>query len=199
MSEEPLYFSSDDKRFYYFKHLMKNCTKCNKKKSFSEFYKDKQKKDGVKSRCKSCEKNSISLNKESKKKYDSIYYIKNKCRINKRKTALCKLNRSTDCIYKFKKNVRRLIQGAFKRSGNDFKKTTKTNYILGCSIDEFKSHIESLFKDDMKFENHGEWHLDHIIPLSTAKTEDDVIKLNHYTNFQPLWAKDNLSKGSKIK
>lgn len=50
----------------------------------------------------------------------------------------------------------------------------------------------------MTFENHGEWHLDHIIPLASAINEEDIIKLNHYTNFQPLWSKENLKKGSKI-
>ena len=50
----------------------------------------------------------------------------------------------------------------------------------------------------MTLENHGEWHLDHIIPLAIAKTEEEIIKLNHYTNFQPLWAIDNLKKGAKI-
>ncbi len=42
------------------------------------------------------------------------------------------------------------------------------------------------------------WHIDHIVPLSSAKTEEDVYKLCHYTNLQPLWSKDNMSKGSKL-
>lgn len=50
----------------------------------------------------------------------------------------------------------------------------------------------------MTLDNYGEWHLDHIIPISSAKTEEEVIKLNHYTNFQPLWAEDNWNKGNKI-
>jgi hypothetical protein len=49
----------------------------------------------------------------------------------------------------------------------------------------------------MTWSNMGEWHIDHIKPLATAKTEKDVYELNHYTNLQPLWAKDNLSKGAK--
>jgi hypothetical protein len=50
----------------------------------------------------------------------------------------------------------------------------------------------------MTWENQGQWHLDHIYPISLAKNEQEVIKLNHYTNFQPLWAKDNLTKHNKI-
>ena len=50
----------------------------------------------------------------------------------------------------------------------------------------------------MTWENKGAWHIDHIIPTCTAKTEEDLIRLNHYTNLQPLWAEENLKKGSKL-
>ena len=50
----------------------------------------------------------------------------------------------------------------------------------------------------MSWENQGKWHIDHITPLSSAKTEEEVYRLCHYTNLQPLWAEDNLKKGSKI-
>jgi hypothetical protein len=81
-----------------------------------------------------------------------------------------------------------------------FNKKNKTYDIIGCSPIELKTHLESLFLDGMSWENHGVggWHIDHIMPLSTAKTEEDVYKLSHYTNLQPLWAKDNLQKGCKI-
>ena len=50
----------------------------------------------------------------------------------------------------------------------------------------------------MSWDNRIEWHLDHIIPISLATTEEEIIKLNHYTNFQPLWAEENIRKGNKV-
>jgi hypothetical protein len=58
--------------------------------------------------------------------------------------------------------------------------------------------MESLFKEGMTWDNHGEWHIDHIIPISSGKTEDEVVKLCHYTNLQPLWKTENLLKGDKL-
>ena len=80
-----------------------------------------------------------------------------------------------------------------------FNKSRKTTEILGCSFEELKSYLESKFEPWMNWENRGlyngelnyGWDVDHIIPLSSAKTEDDVIKLNDYTNLQPLCSKIN--------
>lgn len=71
---------------------------------------------------------------------------------------------------------------------------------LGCSVDEFVQHIESKFVKGMSWENRGAWHLDHIKPLSSFNLEDrnELLKACHFSNIQPLWAKDNLKKGSKL-
>lgn len=70
---------------------------------------------------------------------------------------------------------------------------------LGCSIEELKKHIESQFSKGMSWDNYGEWHLDHIKPLAkyNLKDRNEFLNACHYTNLQPLWASDNLSKGDK--
>jgi hypothetical protein len=92
--------------------------------------------------------------------------------------------------------IRSLIYKSIKRGG--WIKNSRTHQILGCSFKEFKIYIENKFTEGMNWQNRGEWHFDHIYPLSLAKNEKHLIELNHYTNFQPLWAKDNLKKGNRV-
>jgi hypothetical protein len=134
--------------------------------------------------------NSKYLNKKPKSNTYKLY------RANRNKHLKNYLYKNP--LVKFKNNIRSLIGNSFKRGTNKFNKVNKTEQILGCSFEDFRIYIEVKFQKGMTFENHGLWHLDHIIPLKTAKTQEDVIRLNHYTNFQPLWAKDNLSKSAKI-
>jgi hypothetical protein len=158
-------------------------------------------------------KNYREKNKLLKTEYDKNYREKNKEKLkikNKeyRKNNIEKLkiknneyvkNRyKIDELFKFRSNVKNNIRFCFKRGKNQFSKGAKTEVILGCTIEFFKEYIESLFDKQMNFKNYGKWHLDHIIPISNATTEDEIIKLCHYTNYQPLWAKDNLSKSNKI-
>lgn len=71
---------------------------------------------------------------------------------------------------------------------------------LGTSIPEFQKYIANLFEEGMTWENYGEWHLDHIVPLSAFDlTDEDQVRVAcHYTNIQPLWAEDNMRKGNKL-
>lgn len=71
---------------------------------------------------------------------------------------------------------------------------------LGCTYEVFKAHIEAQFKPGMTWDNFGLWHIDHIFPLSVALElgQDTFKKACHYTNLQPLWAKENIQKGNKV-
>jgi hypothetical protein len=80
----------------------------------------------------------------------------------------------------------------------NIKKTNKTFDIVGCTPQFLKEYLEKQFVDGMHWGNYGEWHIDHIIPLSSMKHKDEIHILCHYTNLQPLWAKDNLIKSNKL-
>ena len=113
-------------------------------------------------------------------------------------TEYFKTYNSSDPLFKLKHDVRHLINDSVRRG--KFTKRSKTSDILGCTWDEFKQHIESQFEPWMNWGNYGckspsgpdaTWDLDHIIPVSSAVNEDDIKRLNHYTNFQPLCSFQN--------
>ena len=192
---------------------MKKCSKCEVEKELSEF-----KRYSV---CIDCNK---ILNKEyndSRKEKQKFYYQENKDFFNNKAKEYYQENKDYitirnkkyqeknrenrnnyinnrkkyDNLFRLSILIRKLIWISINKMG--YKKNSKTNNILGCTFDDFKSHIEKQFKEGMTWENHGEWHLDHKTPVSWAETEEQIYELNKYTNFQPLWAKDNLSKGNK--
>jgi len=149
-------------------------------------------------------------NREKLKYQKQEWSKKNRNRINETQKLWRELNkedvykkaneyvkkRKEDPIYKLICNIGTLIKISILRNG--FSKKSKTGKILGCSFIEFKIYLESKFDENMNWENHGTyWHLDHIVPISWAKDEQEVIRLNHYTNFQPLKASENQSKGNR--
>lgn len=102
-----------------------------------------------------------------------------------------------DELFAMRVRLRNLIRNSFRKQG--YKKfNLSTESIVGINYNEFKEHLESKFLEGMTWENRGEWHIDHIIPLSSSTSRDDLIRLCHYTNLQPLWAIDNMKKGNKI-
>jgi hypothetical protein len=91
---------------------------------------------------------------------------------------------------------RTILNNTFKRIGT--KKQDKTIELLGYSAIELKEHIEKLFVEGMSWENHGEWHIDHIKPVSKFDKTEKISIINSLDNLQPLWAVDNLKKSNKI-
>jgi hypothetical protein len=93
--------------------------------------------------------------------------------------------------------MRNRIRGALKNYENRNK--THTFEYVGCNLQELREHLEKQFWEGMTWDNQVEWHIDHIRPCASfdLSIEDERHKCFHYTNLQPLWAHDNLSKGSK--
>jgi hypothetical protein len=159
----------------------KVCNTCNTTKPLTDFRNRNQ--------CKSCENKLRYKRNKEKRLIDSEYNKMCKEYDVKRKRKKEKENELTGFIQKIRQSVRK----SFKRSG--YTKKSKTYNILGNDWSTVKKYFELLFQPGMSWNNYGDWEIDHIIPLSKAKNEDDVIKLCHYTNLQPLWKLDNRLKG----
>ena len=168
------------------KYYLKNYELVNEK---NKKYRKENKEKIVTYRKVNSEKNS-NRNKEWRK--NNIIKIRNYER------EYFKKKYNTNILYKLSKNIRRRVREFMKIKG--MCKNINTFNIVGCTPEELKTHLEKQFEIGMYWENYGlyGWHIDHIIPLCSAKTEEELYKLCHYSNLQPLWALDNLSKRDKI-
>jgi len=134
-------------------------------------------------------------NPEKYKEIQKKYNLKNKDKIREYKNKWNKEKKKTDPSYNLRCSMNRTISDTLKNK--DYSKKSKVCDILGCDFNELKTHLESMFEDWMSWDNYGNpndgivevnksWDIDHIIPLSSAETEDDILRLNHYSNLQPL-------------
>jgi len=202
--------------------LDKKCTKCKQILSVSQFHiKSKQ--------CKDCRKviqnefyfRNIEKTRE-KSKLNARKYRKQKKDLGLPKTGkpykpLTKQQKdrtnkwwrkrqSSNPLFKMKTATRKMIAYTYNRvKKGEFKKSERTEEILGCTIDFFIKYLESKFyphpetHEPMTLANHGKngWHIDHIIAVYRAKTAEELKKLNHYANLQPLWKLDHNKKTQK--
>ena len=102
----------------------------------------------------------------------------------------------TDPVFKAIWYLRNRVRDWAKTKGADKKSAISTT--IGMSREEFRKYIASKFQEGMTWDNHGEWEIDHIIPISSATTIQEAQKLTHYSNLQPLWKKDNRDKRDKM-
>jgi hypothetical protein len=146
-------------------------------------------------------------NKEKKRAYDKQYYSDNRekrkayhkqYRLDNREKKRAYQNKKyhSDPLFKFKEVCRSRAYMAFKRKS--WRKNGSTEKLLGCDWETAMNHIESQFEYWMNWDNHGEWEIDHIIPLASANTKEEMIPLFNYKNLQPLLAEDNMRKGGRI-
>ena len=157
-------------------------------KKQKKYYEDN--KDKVLKRCKNYRKNNKDKIKSYKIKNAKKLLTYQKDYINKKLLF--------DVNFKVGLNLRSRIKTAIKKQYG--KKAYNSIKLLGCTIKEVRNHLESQFVTGMSWNNYGEWHIDHIRPCASFDLTDPEQQKQcfHYTNLQPLWAKDNLSKGAKF-
>jgi hypothetical protein len=172
------------------------CCSCSVTKQVSEFYKDKYHSTGFRKECKIC--GMLKAKAYKKKNPEKIKNIWKKWSAdNKDKIKLREAKRRENTTYRLKSNISRRIRSVL--SGT---KSKSTEEILGCSARELRIHLERTFE-----ENYGmprEWlpsfniHIDHIIPIKSATSEEEIYKLNHYSNLQLLIGEDNIRKHARL-
>lgn len=181
---------------------MKLCNTCKLNKDYSFFYKRGE--NSYQHKCIDCEKKYKLINKKRISDYKNNHY-----NLNKEKYIL-KAKESKKRNHKswYKKHYtahpeKRIILNMRNRISSvlrgEIKNDTTIN-LLGCNVEILKKHLESKFTKGMKWDNYGMWHVDHIIPCAkfNLKNEEDKKTCFHYTNLQPLCAKDNCSKQDKL-
>jgi hypothetical protein len=175
--------------------IQKICKSCNIEKSSNDFRIHRNK-------CKKCENKELYESRKdvqsiNNKEYLSKYRLENKDKINSKYRLYKKKRLKNDILFKCALRISGIINNSLRYTG--ISKKYKSREILGVSSEEFKTYLESKFEDWMNWENYGKyngelnygWDIDHIIPISSAETEDDIYKLNHYTNLQPLCSYTN--------
>lgn len=193
---------------------MKKCCRCGEIKPLDNFYINRHVKSGLSSKCIPCEKQyqieyrSDEFNRKRKNINDKKYYHQNKeifaqkrkeydlknperqkeyNRVNLKKNNLTQNKRyNQDINYK----LRKLATARVYLILNGKSKSKRTLEILGCTADEFRQYLESMFSPEMNWQNHGEiWEIDHILPCASFDftQEGNIEKCFHYTNHQPLF------------
>jgi len=184
-----------------------------------EFSKDKAKKGGLCSSCKACKKEYDKKYKQSaeykasqQKRQQSAEYKASQQKYQQsaeRKASLKKYQQSDEGkayikqhkannpLFKLSCNLRGLIGSSLKNKG--YRKNTKTQLLLGADFATVSQHlINSAIRNYGAYYPDRDYHIDHIIPCVSAKTESELIALQHYTNLQYLYPEDNLSKNAKL-
>lgn len=205
-----------------FTEIKKDCIVCKLSLPITCFHKNSNKKDSLQTSCIDC-KNNYRANSNGAYKQRAFEYrtenadkIKARCKnyYEKNKEAhkarakrfkdsnpewhstYAKVRRKTDIQFKLQDVIRRRLRTSLGVIKGGITNLLKTK---GSTAYEIQIHLESLFKEGMTWNNHGEWHVDHVKPLKLFDLTDpeEVLKATHYSNLQPLWASENLKKGSR--
>lgn len=178
---------------------VKTCSTCKVEKLRCDFHKNRSSKDGLVRECKTCRKTyykayyeSLCMSLERREKLNTR---SRKYRRSDRGKVRSKRYYATEKV-----RIRTRACNRIAKVLGEIKRADTSSNLLGCNVDELMEHLKSKFTEGMSFDNYGEWHMDHVIPccaFDLTKPEEQY-KCFHYTNIQPLWAKDNEKKGGKL-
>lgn len=198
----------------------KNCAKCKELKPLEAFTRQTKGRFGKHSQCKKCmarntkdytlshkdaraeyNKKYKAKNKETLSEYNrnylKKYYEDNKAKLIKQTSEYTAKRTREDVNFRLARNLRRRLHHALKGTN----KAESTLALLGCTLLQFRAHLETKFRDGMTWKNYGKfWHVDHIRPLALFDLKDEMQlrKAAHFSNMQPLLAQENLRKSKKV-
>lgn len=135
-------------------------------------------------------------NKERAKSFRKKWIHNNREKLNTNRAANARRRRKEDPVFAMQQVARSRLRSAF--DSKRIKKNSKTSEMVGCSWEHLKAHIESTFKHGMTWQNRHLWEVDHITPLASARTYEDIKHLSHWTNLQALWKEENRAKADKM-
>jgi len=192
-------FSKEHSKRLYEKNKIWNQNNVDKRKEYLKDWKENNV-DKIKEYAKNnveYSKEYYANNAEKLKNKRKEYYYNNKEATLLTNNTYRNKRKQSDPLYKLSVSLRSMISTTIKKNG--YKKLSKTELILGCSFEHLKQYLESNFEQWMSWDNYGlyngelnyGWDIDHIVPLSSALNENDLLKLNHYTNLKPLCSYNN--------
>jgi hypothetical protein len=204
---------------------MKKCSRCKHILSIDNFSKDKGQKSGLKPECNKCRNDFYLKNIDKRKKYlldnheEICFKAKERYNKNRRREIDRVLKYNKDNWNKileynrkyYDKKIKNNIFHKLNRSirtkmvrtlHNGSKNRQKWELLVGYTVQDLKKHLEKQFKNGMTWDNYGKWHIDHIKPISKFKYNNpvdiDFKECWSLSNLQPLWAKENISKGASF-
>jgi hypothetical protein len=174
--------------------MEKTCSKCQTAKDVGDFYRDRNAPGGRTRWCKLCMKASnqrwSATNRERHRAMNAANYQQTKSQRHARRMERLRTDPKARLVH----NLRARFHEAFKNG-----KPGKTIDLVGCSAESLRRHLEKQFRPGMTWDNYGDWHVDHIVPMANINIADpaSVRRICHYTNLRPLWADENLAKGAR--
>jgi len=173
---------------------MKTCIKCNVEKTLDEYNVVDPKTMRRNNACKACKseynKRLEVKNKDRRRKQKEIYWEKIKNSVKEKRALYMRNKRITDEQFRIANNMRTIL--SYLITGRQM--TTSKDF--GGTREEIRNHLESLFYENMSWDNYGKWEVDHIRPVSSFNQCDDsdLKTCWHYSNIQPIWKKENRQK-----